>query len=516
MSGTWGSADVRLYDCVVLSEKEESGQYRYTAADNGSPPYVGPPVSTEKRKGIDSPSHLVHETEQLTLDEVNGRLRAHADRPTEPASAFEVNDWVMDDFNEDVYEAMPERTRTRKRTRRTGKDFYEVTEEYTESTTVTQSFEHVAPVIDQSPAQVTHRRMRSEPLSSDVVERARSSLLHMTPSEVPDVEDPEWTAVDRLLDQDMVEAPLPDDTVTVSVSQRESPASSEAEKVQLVLRTTSHKLLSRKRVVRRISTDEVTSELSSGRDSTQTGGRALPWGRSRGGSPSRKATASSALSTAPAEPTLISDSHSPRRRRGIFPSLPIDPDVGWPVVKPPIVRARSSVKPLTPSHRRTSRASNPALLASDSSPVASSAVIDDEDEDMLDLEDPAGPPPSPRATTGALDTESTWTVPIMSADTNRGNSGSHRRLPSFSRINSQTSERFSSTLTEAPPTFGTDAPEALFPHDLLLKNIHRFMKFSSAAYGQNFLRIFGMGSSEFHFPSTDQHHANTWSFVSTL
>lgn len=514
MSGIWGSADARLYDCVVLSEKEESGQYRYTAADNGSPPYVGPPVSTEMRKGIDSPSHLVHETEQLSLDEVNGRLRAHVDRPTEPASEFEVNDWVMDDFNEDVYEAMPERTRTRKRTRRTGKDFYEVTEEYTESTTVTQSFEHVAPVINQSPAQVTNRPMRSEPLSSDVVGRARRSLLPMAPSEEHDVDDSEWTAVDRLLDQDMVEASLPDDTVTVSVSQRESPTSPEAEKVQLVLRTTSHKLLSRKRVVRRISTDEVNSESSSGRDSTQTCGRALPWSRGRGGSPSRKATASAALSTAPAEPTLIS--HSPRRRRGIFPSLPIDPDVGRPVVKPPIVRARSSVKPLTPSHRRTSRASNPALLASNSSPVALSAVIDDEDEDMLDLEDPAGPPPSPRATTSALDTESTWTVPIVSANTSRGNSGSHRRLPSFSRINSQTSERFRSTLTEAPPTFGTDTPEALFPHDLLLKNIHRFMKFSSAAYGQNFLRIFGMGSSEFHFPSTDQHHANTWSFVSTL
>ncbi|KAK1927073.1 Alpha/Beta hydrolase protein [Papiliotrema laurentii] len=67
--------------------------------------------------------------------------------------------------------------------------------------------------------------------------------------------------------------------------------------------------------------------------------------------------------------------------------------------------------------------------------------------------------------------------------------------------------------TESPPTHGTDTPDKLFPHDSLLKNIHRFMRFSSAAYGQNFLRILGMGSTDFTFPSTGRHHANTWSFA---
>ena len=421
----------------------------------------------------------------------------------------------MEDINdEDACEPMPERTRTRKRTRRTGSDVYEVTEEYTESTTVTQTFEDVEPVTTPSTARSTHQRMRSEPLSKNLIERARMARPPRSPIEAA-TEASERAAVDQLLDQEMTDTPTSDDAITVAVSRQESATSAGPEKVRLVLRTTSHKLLSRKRIVRRISTDEITThESSSDRSEDRIDARSLPWTRGRGGLSPRKASASSAISNASAEPTMVRNSFSPIRRQGIPPSNPVGLDVERPFVRLPNIRNRSSPKTLSTSSRRPSTTVNPAPLVPSSSPVASSAILEDSDEEMLDLGNPAQPPPTPPGAAQGLDNEISLTVPMTPPNTVRGNSRPHRRLPSFSRVDSQSSLKFSSTLTEAPPSFGTDTPEALFPHDLLLKNIHRFMKFSSAAYGQNFLRIFGMGSSEFNFPTTGRHHANTWSFVS--
>jgi hypothetical protein len=73
-----------------------------------------------------------------------------------------------------------------------------------------------------------------------------------------------------------------------------------------------------------------------------------------------------------------------------------------------------------------------------------------------------------------------------------------------------------------------ELPALLFPHDSLIANIHRFMRYSSAAYGvslpppvsginadvqQHFLRILGLGNREYNFPSTSQHHFNSWAFA---
>lgn len=58
-----------------------------------------------------------------------------------------------------------------------------------------------------------------------------------------------------------------------------------------------------------------------------------------------------------------------------------------------------------------------------------------------------------------------------------------------------------------------DTAANLFPHEPLIKNIYRFMRYSSAAYGQNFLRIFGLGNADFNFPTTGRHHANSWAFA---
>lgn len=65
---------------------------------------------------------------------------------------------------------------------------------------------------------------------------------------------------------------------------------------------------------------------------------------------------------------------------------------------------------------------------------------------------------------------------------------------------------------QAPPS-DEASPAALFPRDHLVKNIHKFCRFSSAAYGQNFLRVLGLGSTDFMFPSGGRYHPNTWAFA---
>lgn len=72
------------------------------------------------------------------------------------------------------------------------------------------------------------------------------------------------------------------------------------------------------------------------------------------------------------------------------------------------------------------------------------------------------------------------------------------------RVHAQSSQIFSPR---------AEAAADLFPHEGLIKNIYRFMRYSSAAYGQNFLRILGLGNAEFNFPSTGRHHANSWAFA---
>ncbi|GAA6003345.1 hypothetical protein JCM10207_000286 [Rhodosporidiobolus poonsookiae] len=51
-----------------------------------------------------------------------------------------------------------------------------------------------------------------------------------------------------------------------------------------------------------------------------------------------------------------------------------------------------------------------------------------------------------------------------------------------------------------------------YPHRHLVENLQRFARYSSAAYGQSFLRILGIGKHEFKFPHT-QIHANNHAFA---
>lgn len=55
--------------------------------------------------------------------------------------------------------------------------------------------------------------------------------------------------------------------------------------------------------------------------------------------------------------------------------------------------------------------------------------------------------------------------------------------------------------------------QSQFPKAHLVHNLYRFMKHSSAAYGQNFMRILGIGQADYFFPDTSKHHANVWAFA---
>ncbi|PLW20717.1 hypothetical protein PCANC_07359 [Puccinia coronata f. sp. avenae] len=60
----------------------------------------------------------------------------------------------------------------------------------------------------------------------------------------------------------------------------------------------------------------------------------------------------------------------------------------------------------------------------------------------------------------------------------------------------------------------TQPPSSDFPPQSLVKNLGRFMRYSSAAYGQQFLRIMGIGVDSFNYPNTKKHSANDHAFAS--
>ncbi|KAM0751552.1 hypothetical protein T439DRAFT_324739 [Meredithblackwellia eburnea MCA 4105] len=63
------------------------------------------------------------------------------------------------------------------------------------------------------------------------------------------------------------------------------------------------------------------------------------------------------------------------------------------------------------------------------------------------------------------------------------------------------------------PTEEPEPKASNFPHQHLVKNLQTFMRYSSAAYGQTFLRILGIGKHDFNFPHTSTNHANNYAFA---
>lgn len=192
--------------------------------------------------------------------------------------------------------------------------------------------------------------------------------------------------------------------------------------------------------------------------------------------------------------------------------------------RPRVRRATSPTAGYQPPSKRISLGQSSPRSASDPIPIPIHAQA----PALLSPGPPARLPPAPPPS------------PIANTHTQAPLSGNrHRRTPStfqtiataLSPSNFFQSHSESRQPLRSPSTQSQTLPEGqnhdqgdveepaenydnLFPHDSLVKNIHRFMRFSSAAYGQKFLRIMGMGNSEYNFSSTARHHANSWAFVS--
>lgn len=261
----------------------------------------------------------------------------------------------------------------------TPEEMLEITDEMSESTIITRLLE-------------LRDKTRSEEVKS--------------PGETPSP-DEDWVEVDAMLNDEIQQLQRTNNLDTPS-----------ADRLQLVLKTVINKLLSRKRIIRRVSDREK-------RFSDRADVRDIEWG------PEDK------MKRQPSNFTL-----PPRKR------LPLKP------------------------FRRHSRSPSPEPRAVAAPP-------------------PPPPPPSPMATRS---------FQTLARGAHPG------RL-----VESRQSASRTSSMQSVPTAENYDT---LFPHDSLIKNIHRFMRYSSAAYGQSFLRIMGMGNSEYNFSTTARHHANSWAFVS--
>ena len=88
------------------------------------------------------------------------------------------------------------------------------------------------------------------------------------------------------------------------------------------------------------------------------------------------------------------------------------------------------------------------------------------------------------------------------------------RAPSITSIHSFASRAHLQSTTKGPESSDAHTVEAgAFPKAHLVQNLYRFMRYSSAAYGQNFMRILGIGSLDYFFPDTTKHNANVWAFA---
>lgn len=431
-------------------------------------------------------------------------------------------------------QSSPENPRRRLR-KRIHTDTFEITDEFSESTVVTQTLERLGP----GPSARERARNSSsadipevlvEAVDEDVEMSDQSDKYHppATPAQTPVVEEDEneWIEVDHLLDEPdsrSSSAMVPSEQGAV-----ESPGPSTAsstDRFQLVLRTMTNKLLQHRRTVRRVkrrSPSPTSTPPATERDrererersrSPLTSAAAEPGNRRdddhRADARNIDWTAGS-TEAGPSTPRVTTPHPSPPKRRSAAATPPPSPeknaasppkgmftiDPRRPMATPrdtgafrsalrskkcdgqpfpdPESESSGTVTPAEPvnvSVRQTFRAPVPTVVESPSpSPVT--------------LRGPPVPPTTPfgprRMQHGSLCTRS-------------------------SRIQASSSQIFTAGQR--------DTAANLFPHEPLIKNIHRFMRYSSAAYGQNFLRIFGLGNADFNFPTTGRHHANSWAFA---
>ncbi|WWC71646.1 uncharacterized protein I206_105604 [Kwoniella pini CBS 10737] len=558
---TWNRTSKRmrmkvLYDCTIQAEQidmytssqsvENPQPLSIAALEDSLDGIAGPDPSTIAAVARASPSH----PHNPRLEEANRKLWQHMATTGDdnPQVAYSGTKWSEEDLQDLLGESdndpplqkandSTQRERTRKQST------VEITDEIMESYTVTQLFGTVDQYqSDNSTCRplLSHRRRQSMPefvvqaLEDDdedyPIRSSATSIISSPRSESifsPDIEtstdvsveetpNSEWSEVDNILhkdDEERASMHLPsrpdekkESVGTASYMDALEHPQHNSERIQVVLKTMTNKLLQRKRTIRQIMREDGSGESSrrpsrdrakSARDHLNNVG----WDKPRS-DPSSGTTSSPASQT----PSNVSDTLFSRRRG----------TSGTHSGSRPPSRIKRMLKMSTPS---TSSSVPPPTAAEifdspDSTPDTSTPPFEDLQADlMIDIPSPKqgvrAPPPSPyhsmlirSSPKERTDPATTSRPPIESSPYVSVREASHT---SSSQVQASTSHTM--------PDEGDANSDNLFPHEGLIRNIHRFMRYSSAAYGQNFLRILGLGSSDFMFPSTGKHHANSWAFA---
>ncbi|ORX38577.1 hypothetical protein BD324DRAFT_367527 [Kockovaella imperatae] len=356
----------------------------------------------------------------------------------------------------------------------------EITDEYSESTTVTHTFT----VKDLEAMGVTignsHKRARSSPATSSPCPTGIKTI------ESAEDDDDEW--VDFLRDAQLEGSGIPSvpnessSTGTRAYRDTLEHSSASSERIQFVLKTMTSKLLSRKRNMR--------TEPGSNIQGSPAGRQHRPSVTSIAWSPQSTLpeSSSSSIHTRSSEstPGTLLDSSS---QAGAELATP---------VKRIMSRAKSAFRPLN-SRKRVSRPS---------SPVDPEREVElshrRRSEDFAHTRSLASPTDLP----SSLPPSSSRNDPF-----NRLKGARDSKKVVKESVESVSNRTQTAVSSRTPRQASARDPGQVSLHDQLYRNLHRYMRFASAAYGQNFLRIFGMGDAEYNFPTTGQHHANSWSFA---
>ncbi|WVW85722.1 hypothetical protein I302_107760 [Kwoniella bestiolae CBS 10118] len=557
-----------LYDCTIQAEQEDS--YTTTTSNNSTiedplplslaaledaPPsssaIAGPgPATMESRMRATS---LL--TRNPSLEEANKKLWQHVESidsssstSTRPSisrgqSIQTVNDWSMEDLDDlvgesgdEMYDGPPDED-SRKKKRR--ESTFEITDELTERTVVTHLFESIQH--DNEAGRCTsgrraglpfkHRRqysmpeiavqpldtedegdypMRSAATSVMTSPRTDSRVSILEPddagNEVGGEED--WVEVDNVLAESDRNGAREESVGTASFLDALEHPHHNAERIQLVLKTMTNKLLQRKRTVRHVTRDNIESGSSehSRRPSTERFRRGhlrdIDWNRTPQPSTSRTPDSPTSTSTSSRFPS------TPSKRRH---TKHLSADKALARAKGILSFTRKSSQPVTPS---STEVSTPSLTPSPSRSPSKSRLrpaalyVDTSDPPQ---EGVRAPPPSPHQSMILRRLSQTASPELRMTSSHPSNPS--RPSMSVREAVHTSSSRIQAASSHAVPDEGDANSDNLFPHEGLIRNIHRFMRYSSAAYGQNFLRILGLGSSDFMFPSTGKHHANSWAFA---
>ncbi|CAD6588545.1 MAG: hypothetical protein TREMPRED_005079, partial [Tremellales sp. Tagirdzhanova-0007] len=566
-TATWRRTSERLnmkilYDCTVVSEYDDSfaSQTKITTQNNLAPqdrqlPAIEGQVGEPSRAAGPGPRTAAARARQQSrrsLEEMDGTFDQNpcstsSSRSSAAAqsrrTSMDLDDlWDLEDLvveSADEKCDLDEAVQPQRRAKRTRDDIVEITDELTESTVTTQMLEHVHED-GRRWASPWHLRQRSAPLPDVTVEDAddeepqvrvrtavNSPRSSMSPFSVGEEED--WIEVDQVLDEDVragettgvLSAPNGSTSIgTMSYRDALEHPSANAERIQLVLKTMTNKLLQRKRTIRMVRTENVADQIKSDGNVTPSAiairdVERIEWDRDTANQSAANSKDASGRSPGPsiAGMTLRSGESTPKKTTPLYNSR-------QSVSPPSTFRRRAQELPIgrafsraRSAFRSKSRSSSP-FGSPDSLPADSTLPTSFRYEESPSSGSPLYNETVDDTPTPNLRRSFKSALPgrlSSSPKAHRVQEGAHRR-PSISAA--RESVRTSQSRVQAASAQNvSDSPAALFPHDPLIKNIYRFMRYSSAAYGQNFLRILGLGNSEYNFPSTVRHHANSWAFA---